>query len=119
MREGLQKIHGKRAKFIGTFTRYGSKKGWKGRRMTTVLLTGIVQVQSTQQHFHATDHLWFNLTKEFEALGELKAGDKVCFEARSATYKKGYAGERTTDYRLSHPTKFSATKSKQKNELFN
>lgn len=121
MREQLRDIHGKRGKFIGTFTRYGSKKGWKGRRLVTVLLTDIVIVQGTQTHLPATDHLWFNLTKEFSALGELKAGDRICFEARSRPYRKGYAGERTTDYRLSHPTKFSTQKKQEtsiQNELF-
>ena len=29
-----------------------------------------------------TNHIWFVMTKDFEALGELKEGDKIEFHAR-------------------------------------
>jgi hypothetical protein len=58
-----------------------------------------------------TDHLWFNLTKGFAALGPLEPGAIVEFDARVKPYQKGCVNwrqgidERMIDYKLSHPTK--------------
>ena len=59
-----------------------------------------------------TDHLWFNYTKGFEALGKLEEGDLIQFDGRCKEYTKGYAGNRRgvkksrkVDYKISHPTK--------------
>lgn len=61
-----------------------------------------------------TDHLWFNYTKGFKGLGELKIGDVIQFNARVKKYYKGYFGyledvprSQQRDYKLSHPTKIS------------
>lgn len=108
MRSELKKVNGKRLKFSGLFERYGSKKNWHGYPETTVLL---MQIRNELGEI-VSDHLWFNLTKGFEALGSLNTGDKIIFEARSKPYTKGYVNyregidNREVDYRLSHPTKF-------------
>ena len=112
-RIGLAKINKARTRFAGTFERYGKKTGWKGREEKTVLLKNIIATDSGES---VTDHLWFNLTKGFEALGELQPGDVIEFEARVTTYKKGYWGyneERRcenpprTDYKLERPTRIT------------
>lgn len=106
MRKKLEKIEGERQKFKGTFVRFGTKSGWKGKTADTLLLRHVVDENENV----ITDHLWFNLTKQFESLA-LKEGDVVEFEARSTGYKKGYvahasyANRREKDYKLSHPTK--------------
>ena len=71
-------------------------------------LKDIIDVSSGKM---VTDHLWFNLTKGFEAL-QLLEGDIVGFDARVTRYLKGYRGRREdelrpvgVDYRLSFPTK--------------
>jgi hypothetical protein len=108
MRETLAARDGQRAAFTGTFERLGRKSGWKGRTETTVLLKDIRDAAGSP----VCDHLWFNLTKEFAALG-LSPGDRVQFQARVRPYVKGYKGWREDDdlsplerdYKLSHPTK--------------
>lgn len=122
MREHLREHHLKRLTFRGIFVRFGSKAGWKGRTEQTVLLNDIrvcdpsvsAPMAETEGEDNAgnllTDHLWFNLTKEFAAL-ELRSGDVVKFDARVCAYRKGYLGERevydkppSIDYKLSRPT---------------
>lgn len=109
MRKSLEKINGDRKKFIGIFDRYGSKINFKGYHEKTILLKNV-----KQGSHNVTDHIWFSMTKGFEALGELKKGDYVEFYARVKEYYKGYAGYKEEaqwekpieqDYKLSHPTK--------------
>jgi len=85
----------------------------------TLLLRDVVMVETGEK---ATDHLWFNLTKGFEALGELNEGDVIEFDARVKSYQAGYRGrdiEREldnpprTDYKLSHPTKIEKREATQ------
>ena len=111
MRKGLEKINGNRTRFIGIFERYGTKTNFKGYPEKTILLKNVKQ--SSTDH-NVTDHIWFSMTKGFEALGELKQGDKLEFYARVKEYYKGYAGYKEEvqwekpieqDYKLSHPTK--------------
>jgi hypothetical protein len=93
MRQQLAAHSGERLSFTATFERLG----WK----QTVLPRDIC---FNNGHLVA-GHLWFNLTKGFEALG-LKAGDRLSFDARVTTYRKGRASEgQRWGYRLSHPTK--------------
>ena len=107
MRQGLQKLDGVRRRFVGVFVRYGTKKGWKGVTLTTILLKDI-KINGKL----ICDHLWFNLTKEFDNL-TLKEGTTVAFDARVREYLKGYRGYRDDvydkpverDFKLSHPTK--------------
>jgi len=90
--------------------RYGTKQGWQGAVDETILLKDIKAAFGEP----AADHLWFNLTKGFEALGKLQVGDVIRFDARVTRYQKGYFGRREDvykpagiDYRLSWPTKVS------------
>lgn len=106
MRGKLQETNGVRSVFVGTFERFGSKSGWKGRSLQTVLLIDIKDVDGND----VCDHLWFNLTQEFDYLG-LKPGDVVQFCGRVTAYERGYLGRRsdvycpnTRDYKLSRPT---------------
>jgi hypothetical protein len=107
MRNKLEKLEDVRGTFTGIFTRMGKKTSF-GYPKTTVLLTDIKDSEGRR----ITDHLWFNLTKGFEALC-LKPMDRVQFDARVKPYLKGYRGYRDDvydspvelDYKLSHPTK--------------
>jgi uncharacterized protein YneR len=109
MRKELEKLNNERRQFSAIFVRYGSKSGWKGYPIKTILLKDVNNGVKI-----VTDHIWFTMTKGFEALRELKEGDKVEFCARVKEYIKGYAGYKEdvamerpleTDYKLSHPTK--------------
>lgn len=109
MRKELQKLGDKRRfKFNGKFERLGTKINWKGYPEKTVLLSNIRDANGKV----ISDHLWFNYTKGFRSLGELKEGDMIEFHARVNTYIKGYVShrdytdERSLDYRLSYPTRF-------------
>lgn len=108
MREKLKNI-GKeeRHKFTAQFERFGSKRGYKGHDMTTVLL---IDVRDSNENLVA-DHLWFNLTKGFAKL-KLSPGDRICFMGRVEEYERGYYGYRddvyvpySLDYKISRPTK--------------
>jgi hypothetical protein len=83
--------------FTGEFANYGTKPGY-AKRPVTILL-----VQIRHNNRFVTDHLWFNRTKGFEAVG-LRKGDQVQFEARIRTYRKSNG---RLDYKLSYPTKIS------------
>jgi hypothetical protein len=85
--------------------------GWTGASERTLLLKG---VRFLGTDVEAADHIWFNETKGFQALGTLEQGEIVEFDARVKEYRKGYWGndwERQIehppgfDYKLSHPTK--------------
>lgn len=106
MREELQRRDGQRSTFLGTFERFGTKRGWAGDE-PTVLLRDIRTLNGAL----ICDHLWFNLTQQFAAL-TLAPGDIIQFDARVKEYEKGYKGRREDvyvpikrDYKLSHPTK--------------
>ncbi|MGC9777673.1 MAG: hypothetical protein HZR80_00355 [Candidatus Heimdallarchaeota archaeon] len=109
-RTKLQENENYRGVFSGTFKRFGEKRGYNGYPETTVLLVNIQDRDGTI----VGDHLWFNYTKGFKELGELKVGDIIQFDARVKKYYKGYQGYREDvprsqkrDYKLSHPTKMS------------
>ena len=105
MREKLKDIDGQRSRFKGTFVRFGTKSGWKGRIEVTLLLKNVRDHTGKK----ITDHLWFNYTNGFKELGELSENDLICFDARAKPYYKGYVCEdtpyRQLDYKLSHPSK--------------
>lgn len=110
MRDKLKQINGTRQRFIGTFVRFGIKKGFQGRQIKTLLFENI----TNQKLQEICDHVWFTTGKQFEAL-DLQPGEKICFDARVKTYTKGYKGRRDDyddgfiakpiekDYKLSHP----------------
>lgn len=106
MRKELEQINGVRNRFIATFVRFGSKSAYKGPPIKTLLFSDVRD--KTGKVY--TDHLWFTITKGFEAIN-LQPGEKICFDARVKSYTKGYKGHRedydsnpiSTDYKLSHP----------------
>lgn len=105
MREKLKERLFHRIRFKGTFDKYGLKTAYKGLRIITILLLDVKTIQGEE----ITDHLWFNLTKRFKALGLLYQGDVIAFDARVDSYVKGYVGRgednREIDYKLTYPTK--------------
>lgn len=112
MRNELKDIEDIRGTFTGEFVRTGLKSGYRGE-LETLLLTNVKDSNNKV----VTDHLWFNYTKGFKNLGELKEGDLIKFDARVKEYEKGYKGYRDDvykpieiDYKLSHPTKLSKLK---------
>jgi len=111
MRKKLKEMRESRCAFTGIFERYGIKRNWHGFPEKTVLLKSIRLLNGEM----VADHLWFNYTKGFQSIGDLKPGDTIKFDARVSKYQKGYAGFREelrienpveTDYRLSYPTNF-------------
>lgn len=114
MREELQARDGKRGKFTATFARFGSKTAYKGPMIKTALFRDI----KDESGEIVTDHLWFTVGKQMEALN-LTPDDRVAFEARVKPYRKGYRGHRdydddmpapSVDYRLAWPTKMRVLK---------
>jgi len=107
MRTKLKSIDQIRKTFQGVFEREGKKVNWNGYSEPTLLLYHIKDEAGTV----VADHLWFSMTKAFEALGTLQKGDVIEFEARVSVYRKGYVNramnmsKRSTDYKLSRPTK--------------
>lgn len=108
MREALARRVGARGRYTATVSRFGTKRAYRGPRLTTVLL---VDVRDATGHV-VTDHLWITVGKTVERL-RLASGDTVAFDARVTPYVKGYRGRRededrppmSVDYRLSNPTK--------------
>lgn len=107
MRKQLKTLDEQRDLFRGTFKKYGLRSGYKGASTETILLVSICDNNGKI----ISDHLWFNMTKGFEKLGNLRPGDIIQFEARVKKYRKGYVNRRagidqsSFDYKLSHPTK--------------
>jgi hypothetical protein len=109
MRKQLESREGKRSTYRGRFERFGKKSGYRGP-IDTLLLTNIEDRSGNS----VCDHIWFTVGKQFSEL-VLQSGDIVQFDARSASYTKGYKGRRddvydspiSKDFRLSNPTKVS------------
>ena len=107
MRKKLAEESGKRKKFRAVFDRTGKKINYKGYSEDTLLLKQIVDVESNKL---VADHVWFSFTKGFEKIS-LTNGVQIEFEARVKEYRKGYVNKnhkinnRSTDFKLSHPTK--------------
>jgi hypothetical protein len=107
MRKALAEEEGERKKFQATFVKFGKKTNYRGHSEETVLLKNIVDVESKKI---VADHVWFTYTKSFQRI-QMKGGSPIEFEARIKKYNKGYVNRhfkidnRTTDYKLSHPTK--------------
>ena len=112
MRKTLAENNGERKRFKATFVRIGRKTNFKGYSEDTILLRNVTDMSTGQV---ITDHLWFTYSKTFEA-AHLTEGDIIEFDARVASYKKGYVNRalkinnRKTDFRLSHPTKVVVVK---------
>jgi hypothetical protein len=109
MRKELKQLDGDRIRVRATFSRTGTKSGFKHPLKT--LLFEHVRCADTQKSL--CDHIWFTSGKGWESLRLVK-GDIVEFEARVGAYAKGYRGCRaedlhkttlSVDYRLERPTK--------------
>lgn len=118
LRDQLKEILLQRKRFKGTFERYGLKRAYKGFPPITILLKDVMTIKEE----HLTDHLWFNYTKRFEALGTLYPGDVIAFNARVRTYVKGYVGRgednRSIDYKMTHPSKVSLIFQAEREEAY-
>lgn len=107
MRTALGKNEGERKRFRATFVRVGKKTNFKGYSEDTILLQNIIDIEDGTQ---VADHVWFTFTKTFED-AHIREGDIITFDARIKRYTKGYVNKalntkkRTTDFKLSHPTK--------------
>lgn len=99
MREKLQKLTDQaRHTFTATIGRFGTKTGYKGYSIPTILMKD-VKLNGEQ----VTDHLWFTIGKKLESL-HLSENDIVRFDARVGSYRKGYWGEWEKDCCLKYPT---------------
>ena len=112
MRQNLKQIGEQdRHTFTATFVRFGTKRGFRGREVKTILLSNVQFFDN-----EVTDHLWFTCGKQFEELN-LVPGDTIEFDARVSSYIKGYRGYRedvwdksiSKDWRLSFPTSVHKT----------
>jgi hypothetical protein len=104
----LAQREGQRERYRAIIARFGTKRSF-GYESETVLLIDVVTTNGQP----ITDHIWFTCGKWTSTL---KIGDKIEFNARSASYIKGYAGDRedviaergygtTQSYKLANPTK--------------
>ncbi len=107
MRKELASQAGERKKFRAIFSSIGKKTNFNGYSEDTILLKDVREVETNKL---VADHLWFNFTRSFENI-PLTEGCILEFEARVKEYSKGYINKamgltkRSTDYKLSHPTK--------------
>jgi len=106
MREQLKNIDGTRMRFSAIVERFGTKTGWEGEILDTILLKDVRRVDTGEI---VTDHLWFTKGKSWM---ECLPDSVVEFDARVTMYEKGYKGYRedvykptSIDYKLERPTK--------------
>lgn len=119
MREELAKRAGLRGLFRCRVGRFGKRKAYKGPPIETVLVRNVRDGRGDE----VTDHLWFDVGKQMRELN-LHPGDEIEFEARVATYEKGYKGRRQDDdlpqpqrdYELKFPRKFRKLNGEQPNK---
>lgn len=119
VREGLKPFIFERRKFIATFSRYGEKSSWRFDKFLKKPSKSTFFKEKTLLFVNVrlpdgkivADHVWFSMTKGFNALGTLVEGDVVTFEARVKTYTKGRRHWEEDDqfgfeidYKLSFPT---------------
>lgn len=99
--------------FSATFERFGLKSAFKGPPLTTLMFKDVKCEEKI-----VADHIWFTMTKGFEACN-LKPGDVVKFDGRVTSYYKGYMGYREDiefyrpiekDFKIERPTKISVIK---------
>lgn len=92
-----------RHRYIATVGRVGVKRNsYKGYGERTILLKDIKLLGSDDV---ITDHLWLTCGVTLKKL-DLKAGDSIEFNARVASYYKGYYKD-DIDYKLERPTKYT------------
>lgn len=106
MRKSLKKREGERFRVRCQVERYGSKRGFKGNSIETILLKDLRDAATGGV---LDDHLWFTCGKWCQ---NIRMGDIIEFDARVGSYIKGYQGRRddvynpvSEDYRLERPTR--------------
>ena len=90
MHQTFQTRAGKRTRFRAVFVRYEKKSTLRGAVHITVFLRAIREISSNAI---VAEHLWFTRNKSIEALGDLRAGDEVEFDARIWSYPKRRHGD--------------------------
>ena len=109
VRKGLSAYNDERRRFRGEVARFGKKVNFKGYSEETILLRNIVDIETNDV---VTDHVWFTYSKGFDD-AKVRQGDRIEFDARVKSYKKGYVNKlikgtkQTVDFKLSHPTKIA------------
>jgi hypothetical protein len=129
-RKQLAQREGQRERYRALIARFGTKRSF-GYESETVLLIDVVTTEGQP----ITDHIWFTRGKW---TASLKIGDRIEFNARSASYTKGYAGDREDiiaergygtieSYKLANPTKvltigsdlaYIESRERERNEAF-
>ena len=106
MRKELKAIGNRsRHQFEAVVERFGSKNGWTGASVETVLLRDL-----TCDGRVVADHVWMTRGKWADGLAP---GMRIAFDARVGTYQAGYRGRRDdydlpsprTDYKVQRPTR--------------
>jgi hypothetical protein len=98
LREKLQAIDGKRARYRAVFDHFHSRTS-HGFEVKSLIVRDVTDAAGNP----VCDHLWFRRGKQFNDL-QLQPGDRIEFEARADSYRKGYI-EKQLDYCLKNPTK--------------
>lgn len=100
----------KRYTFTARVGRQGTKPGWQGEIIDTILLNNVKLKENGKE---VTSHIWFILGTNFEN-SECQEGDIIEFSARVSYYEKGWRGKKAEEYgesrtekdwKLERPTK--------------
>ena len=100
----------KRYTFTARVGRQGTKSGWQGEVVHTILLHNVRLKENGKK---VTNHIWFTFGLNFED-SECQEGDMISFSARVSTYNKGWQGKKSEEYgeyrseqdwKLERPTK--------------
>ena len=83
MRTELKTKLGVRKLYTGTFEKYGSYQTKDGGFKASVLLLNIKAKGQLM-----ADHMWVELTPEFDEVNVMEKGDTIMFYARAAKYRK-------------------------------
>jgi len=98
MRAELKKLNNLRRVFSATVDRFGRRN--VNRLNKDVVWTIVLKNITDKDGNLITDHIWLNLSKEFDKLN-LREGDRIEFSARVVEYyKKNYRAKSEKDYKL-------------------
>ncbi len=91
-RKALEKLVGKRARFIAVLKK-------RNRYLGHIMLADI---QDSETGVQLTDHVWF---QEGKWSSPIPARSTIAFDARIVPYVKGRSSSKRLDYRLERPTR--------------
>lgn len=98
MRKELKKMNNLRRVFTATVERFGRRN--VNRLNKEVIWTIVLKNITDKNGKLITDHVWFNLSKEFDRLN-LREGDRIEFSARVVEYyKRNYQAKPEKDFKL-------------------